>query len=88
MASFNAAIRLRTGPDPDHHIDLIQQTFAHRSMPFIWWVTREDSQDGLETKLRNRGLHYYGVENHYRSSVLSIAATYGHGSQPCSNLLS
>ncbi len=48
MASFNAAIRLRTGPDPDHHIDVIQQTFAHRSMPFIWWVTREDSQDGLD----------------------------------------
>jgi hypothetical protein len=46
MASFNAAIRLRVVPDPDRQIDEIQQTFAQRSMPFVWWVRQEDSGDG------------------------------------------
>jgi len=63
MASFNAAMRLRTGPDPDGQIDAIQQIFAERSMPFVWWVRQEDSEDGLDTKLRSHGLDYYGEES-------------------------
>jgi GNAT superfamily N-acetyltransferase len=63
MASFNAAIRLRVVPDPDRQIDEIQQTFAQRSMPFVWWVRQEDSGDGLETKLRSHGFDYYGDES-------------------------
>ena len=63
MASFNAVIRLRRGPDPDGQIDAMQQTFARRSMPFVWWVTQEDSEDGLEARLRNHGLDYDGEES-------------------------
>jgi hypothetical protein len=63
MASFNAAIRLRTAPDPDRQIVAIQQTFAQRSMPFVWWVTETDSEDNLETKLRARGFDYGGEES-------------------------
>jgi GNAT superfamily N-acetyltransferase len=63
MASFNAAIRLRVAPDPDRQIDEIQQTFGQRSMPFVWWVRQEDSEDGLETKLRSHGFDYYGDES-------------------------
>src|SRR5438270_9680773 len=55
MASFNFAIRLRRGPDPDSQIDTVRQTFAGRSMPFVWWVRQEDSQDGLEMDLRRHG---------------------------------
>ena len=32
-------------------------------MPFVWWVTQEDSEDGLEARLRNQGLVYYGEES-------------------------
>src|SRR5690242_2613042 len=60
MAAFNFAIRLRTGADPGGQIDTVRQTFARRSMPFVWWVTQEDSQDGLETHLRRHGLEYGG----------------------------
>jgi hypothetical protein len=63
MASFNAAIRLRTAPDPDRQIVAIQQTFAQRSMPFVWWVTETDSEDNLETKRRARGFDYGGEES-------------------------
>ncbi len=63
MASFNAAIRLRAAPDPDRQIDEIQQTFGQRSMPFVWWLRHEDSEDGLETKLRSHGFDYYGDES-------------------------
>ena len=63
MASFNAVIRLRRGPDPDGQIDAMQQTFARRSMPFVWWVTQEDSEDGLEARLRNHRLDYDGEES-------------------------
>src|SRR5205823_1901262 len=62
MASFNAAMRLRIAPDPDGQIDAIQEIFAERSMPFVWWVRQEDSADGLDTKLRSHGLDYYGEE--------------------------
>ncbi len=63
MASFNAAIRVRTAADPDRQIDAIQQTFAQRSMPFIWWVTQDDSKNGLETQLRKHGFDYHGDES-------------------------
>jgi GNAT superfamily N-acetyltransferase len=71
MAAFNAAIRLRTAPDPDHLIDAIQQTFAERSMPFVWWVTQQDSEDGLETKLRSHGFDYDGDESIGMAMALS-----------------
>jgi GNAT superfamily N-acetyltransferase len=71
MAAFNAAIRLRTTPDPDRHIDAIQQAFAERSMPFIWWVTQQDSEDGLERKLRSRGFDYDGDESIGMAMALS-----------------
>ena len=62
MAAFNFAI-LRKGSDPDPQIDTVRQTFAGRSMPFVWWVRQEDSQDGLETDLRRHGLDYDGEES-------------------------
>src|SRR5438046_7609729 len=63
MASFNAAMRLRIGPDPDGQIDAIEQICAERSKPFVWWVRPEDSEDGRDTKLRSHGLDYYGEES-------------------------
>src|SRR5207302_11047386 len=63
MAAFNFAIRLGRAPDPDSQIDTVRQTFAGRSMPFVWWVRQEDSQDGLETDLRRHGLDYDGEES-------------------------
>src|SRR5438132_13909288 len=63
MAAFNFVSRLRSGPDPDRQIDAMQQTFGARSMPFVWWVTQEDSEDGLEERLRKHGLDYYGEES-------------------------
>ena len=63
MAAFNFAIRLGRGPDPDSQIHTVRQTFAGRSMPFVWWVRQEDSQDGLETDLRRHGLDYDGEES-------------------------
>src|SRR5438132_7042616 len=62
MASFNFAI-LRRGSDPHRQIDTVRQTFAGRSMPFVWWVRQEDSQDGLEMDLRRHGLDYDGEES-------------------------
>jgi GNAT superfamily N-acetyltransferase len=61
LASFNAAIRLRAAPDPETQIDEIQQTFAQRAMPFVWWVT--DADKGLEPQLRQHGFDYYGDES-------------------------
>jgi ribosomal protein S18 acetylase RimI-like enzyme len=74
MASFNAAIRLRTAPDPDRQIVAIQQTFAQRSMPFVWWVTQEDEFQGLEMELRSHGFNYYGDESIGMAVALSNQA--------------
>lgn len=63
MAAFNMAIRLTTGPDPDRQIDQVRHVFAERSMPFVWWVTPEDSRHGLETSLRAHGFDYDGDES-------------------------
>ena len=71
MASFNAVIRLRTAPNVNRQIEEIQQTFAQRSMPFVWWVTDDDSEDGLESKLRGRGFDYDGDESVGMAMALS-----------------
>ena len=34
VASFNAVVRYRIGPDPDRKIDDVQRQFAARAMPF------------------------------------------------------
>src|SRR5438309_8377810 len=52
MASFNATIRLKAGPYSDDQIDEIQQIFAERVMPFVWWVSDVDAGNGLEPQLR------------------------------------
>ena len=72
MAAFNAVIRLRTAPNADRQIEVIQQTFAQQSMPFVWWVTDEDSKDGLESKLRRRGFDYDGDESIGMAMALSV----------------
>jgi GNAT superfamily N-acetyltransferase len=71
MAAFNAVIRLKTAPNADRQIEAIQQTFAQQSMPFVWWVTDEDSKDGLESKLRRRGFDYDGDESIGMAMALS-----------------
>ena len=63
MASFNATIRLKAGPYSDDQIDEIQQIFAERVMPFVWWVSDVDAENGLEPQLRQHGFDYYGDES-------------------------
>jgi len=63
MASFNAAIRVRPGPAADRQINEIREVFAQRAMPFVWWVTPRDSDDGLEAKLRAHGFGYGDEES-------------------------
>jgi GNAT superfamily N-acetyltransferase len=71
MAAFNAVIRLKTAPNADRQIEAIQQTFAHRSVPFIWWVTQQDSEDGLERRLRSHGFDHDGDESIGMATALS-----------------
>src|SRR5438132_12944340 len=63
MASFNATIRLKAGPYSDDQIDEIQQIFSERVMPFVWWVSDVDAENGLEPQLRQHGFDYYGDES-------------------------
>jgi GNAT superfamily N-acetyltransferase len=71
MATFNAVIRLRTAPNADRQIEAMQRTFAQQSMPFVWWVTDEDSKDDLESKLRGRGFDYDADESIGMAMTLS-----------------
>src|SRR5437667_4395306 len=81
MAAFNFAI-LRKGSDPDPQIDTVRQTFAGRSIPFVWWVRQEDSQDGLETDLRSHGLDYAGEESIGMVSALPAQPVLTRGRAP------
>jgi len=83
MAAFNFAI-LRKGSDPDPQIDTVRQTFAGRSIPFVWWVRQEDSQDGLETDLRSHGLDYAGEESIGMVSALPAQPKLTRGRAPTS----
>jgi hypothetical protein len=40
-------------------------------MPFVWWVTDEDSEDGLESKLHRRGIDYDSDESIGMAMALS-----------------
>ena len=75
MASFNAVVRYRPGPDPDREIDAVLGHFASRAMPLTWWV--EGAQQDLERRLRDHGFIYYGEESPGMAIVLTSAASLG-----------
>ena len=79
MASFNAVLHCRLGPDPDRQIDAVLRHFAERAMPLVWWVQGAD--DDLERRLRDHGLEYYGHESPGMAVALTSASLL-RGRQP------